>query len=209
MSRELLPDWRIAAITKELSKFDPVATGQRLRKALSRERAHSAEPDGIAGGHAGGSSSGGPKIIVDNEQGEPESVDVTAVELAVIQRQHQPTDPYHAALDRAGQAYERAARELDRVLRALDAIDLLDELRDDDAGLTPEPGCWAMARVESWEPVFRNTTLGGHTFPLGRWAYDWTRTTGRLPSEDECKRHAEGRKVRLPPDVVTKWKAKV
>lgn len=78
----------------------------------------------------------------------------------------------------------------------MDAIDRL----SDDKDLNPEPGCWAMARIGHWEPVHRSSDVGGRlreAKPLGRWAYDFVWAMGRVPTPEECRARAEGRRVRL------------
>jgi hypothetical protein len=59
------------------------------------------------------------------------------------------------------------------------------------------PQCWAMARIGKDEDVFARRVIAGTGYSLGRWAYDWVGRHGRLPTEDECRAHAEGRKVRV------------
>lgn len=207
---ELITERRVDLLAGQLDKFDAHAAAKRLKAALRRERNNRADPDGFAQGTSGdGGSGGGPKITVDLEDGTRDTVDVTAVELAVMRRERPTADPYRTGVRRAAKSFEQAARQLDQCLKALDALDLLDDLRDDDAGLAPDPGCWAMARVDSWEPIFRRTKIGNRYFELGRWAYDFLGRAGRLPTTDECKRHAEGRKVMLPAAVVTRWTTRV
>jgi hypothetical protein len=57
------------------------------------------------------------------------------------------------------------------------------------------PGCWALARVGGWEEVHAVTVIAGITYPLGRWAYDFQRRIGLLPTVAQCKLRVEGRKV--------------
>ena len=68
-----------------------------------------------------------------------------------------------------------------------------------------EPGCEIVARARDargqpeWEPVFRTSDVDGNLprpYRLGRWAYDWVRRYGQLPTIDEIRRHLEGRKPR-------------
>lgn len=206
---ELITERKVDLLAGQLDRFDPEAAARRLKQALRRERANSAQPDGWSEGAGDGGNGSGPKVTVDLEDGTRDTVDVTAVELAVMRRERPVADPYRTGVRRASQAFQNAVRQLDQCLKALDALDLLDDLRDDDAGLAPDPGCWAMARVDSWEPIFRRTKIGNRYFELGRWAYDFVGRAGRLPTEEECRRHAEGRKVMLPAAVVTRWTTRV
>ena len=62
----------------------------------------------------------------------------------------------------------------------------------------PAPGCTVMAQVGVWEPG-AYTTAGGNLperMLLGRWAADFVRRTGRLPTRAEAEARAQGRKVR-------------
>lgn len=72
--------------------------------------------------------------------------------------------------------------------------------------LQGDPGCEVVARIKRpdhgswWEPEHRTTDVGGlleRPYRLGRWAYDFARSNGRLPTEPETIAHLEGRRVRV------------
>jgi hypothetical protein len=91
---------------------------------------------------------------------------------------------------------ENTAREFRAFLEQLDAIDQLANVAD----LNPEPICWAMARVGSVEPVWRTGDVGGRLKeprPLGKWAYEFVMAMDRLPTDEECRARAAGRRVRV------------
>lgn len=49
--------------------------------------------------------------------------------------------------------------------------------------------------------VFNTDVTGNLSEPVAalcRWCYDFVRNTGRLPTENECKRHDNGQRIRLP-----------
>lgn len=107
-----------------------------------------------------------------------------------------PKDHLSELVKSAASHLERSVVEFQGLEANLDAIDRL----SDDKDLNPEPGCWAMARIGHWEPVHRSGDVGGRlkeARPLGRWAYDFVWNEGRLPTPDECRTRAEGRRVRL------------
>lgn len=124
-------------------------------------------------------------------------------------------DPGRPTEERAGRSTDpadRALRTIDRNLRSIGAMTY--ELRDIAITWTrkelgkndPKPktegaaGCEVMKRYGVWEPIFRETDLGGvlnRKYHLGRWAYDFAVRYGRLPIEHECRAHIEGRKVRV------------
>ena len=126
-------------------------------------------------------------------------VKLTSVEAAADARRHSTGDPYHAIQANALRAIHEA---LDRLDRARHLLDQVRHVPADRAALNPEPGCWAMGRIGAWEPVLCVTDLStvlGHPLdeprPLGRWAYDFAKRAGRLPTVDECKRRQLGQRV--------------
>lgn len=51
----------------------------------------------------------------------------------------------------------------------------------------------------AWEPVHVISNVGGlldRNYRLGRWAYDFIRSTGRLPTRPEIQDHVDGKRVR-------------
>lgn len=109
---------------------------------------------------------------------------------------------YLEALERAEKALEQAAYVASRW--AAERPARAEELQR--LEMQADPGCEVVARIVRpdgsrwWEPEHRTTDLGGllpRPFRLGRWAYDFARRTGRLPSEEETRAHLEGRRVRV------------
>jgi hypothetical protein len=118
----------------------------------------------------------------------------TSVESAVIANLEvdQPHDPTKRDCTRALTIFDRAVRDMQRACSLV-----ADQARQ---GSTVLPaGCWAMARIGHWEPIHRYTVhVNGQAYALGRWAYDFTRNVGRLPTVAECERHSRGQQVRMP-----------
>lgn len=75
-----------------------------------------------------------------------------------------------------------------------------------DKPTTPDDdGCEVVARVTgagggaAWEPIHVISSVGGlldRQHRLGRWAYDFIRTSGRLPTRQEITAHVAGKRVR-------------
>lgn len=59
-----------------------------------------------------------------------------------------------------------------------------------------EPCCRSCAREDRREPVVKRRVVDGDTVGLCRWCYDFTRSTGRLPTREELAEHHAGGKVR-------------
>ncbi|HEV2071090.1 MAG TPA: hypothetical protein VGR26_14970 [Acidimicrobiales bacterium] len=96
----------------------------------------------------------------------------------------------------AAKHLEQAVVHFQAFVEQLQAVEQLAS----DEDLNPEPGCWAMARLRVWEPVHRTSDVGGklsEARPLGLWAYRFVRIAGRLPTVEECRAHAAGRRVRV------------
>jgi hypothetical protein len=119
------------------------------------------------------------------------------------------SDPTYGAamgrdeLDRLRTFTRQAARHLENAVvevRAfVEQLDAVEQLAND-ADLNPEPICWAMARVGSVEPVWRTGDVGGRLKEpraLGKWAYEFVMAMDRLPTDEECRARAEGRRVRV------------
>lgn len=165
---------------------------------LARERP--SEPDGFPTGAAGFAHDrsaattyrdGGE--LLDDEAG----VSLTSVEAAVVARAGRRSDPFDADVLRAVAAVERAGDALASLTLALAEIA---RHRVPEAPVSDENGarCTLMARIGVTEPVHARTTLDGllpTPTPVGRWVYDFARTIGRLPTADEMRAHADGRRV--------------
>jgi hypothetical protein len=153
--------------------------GNQLHDAHQTSRTHRSTPDGYPT-TTGGSGAGNSEL--------------TPVEAAAewLLTHPNPID-----------AYDRIVRDACHHLAHTDAhltacrnkLTQLARLQDD-AGLAPtEPGCWALARIGSWEAVAHTIVIAGDPHPLGNWAYLFHRRNGRLPTIDECRRRARGDKI--------------
>lgn len=120
-------------------------------------------------------------------------VTLTSVEGAVAARGAHK-DEYATALTNALTFIEDAAKALNAAAARLGD---LEEFRRTAllSDVAVAPGCWAMARVGSWEPVHATVDVQGEPRPLGYWAYKFQRAHGRLPNLDECRKHQSGRRV--------------
>lgn len=161
-----------------LRDVDLARLGSLLHAAWQTTRDHPSRPDGYPT-TASGSDTGG------RGNAEMTSVEAAAARPKVL-------DPYDKVV-RAAMGY---LADADRALRAcVNRLATLDNLRDD-SGLEPTvAGCWALARIGSWEPVAHTVVIDGDPRQLGTWAYRFHRSHGRLPTLDECKRRARGDKV--------------
>jgi hypothetical protein len=165
-------------LVDQLRKTDWLAMRARLLEALRRAGSAGAHPDGFSSGSGTGRGSGTP---------DPTFSHANARGL------HDPIRE-HALV--ALRALDNGVAELLTVQSRLRLIDHLVDVSE----LNPEPGCSAMAKVGGWEPVHVTTDLGGRlpeAVPLGRWAYDFARATGRLPTRQECQAHRDGKRVRV------------
>lgn len=166
--------------------------GRQLHTLIELNRDHPSTPDGFPATTSGASPSTSRRPVDDD------SVDLTSVEAAADARPlHR--DPLLTAERRARQALTRAAHNLDTAQAHLRHAE---QLRHTTLVHNPEPGCWIMHRIGAWEPIHRVTDFTDiFARPLdepravGRWAYDFARRVGRLPTIDECRRHQRGDKV--------------
>jgi hypothetical protein len=191
-------DRHVDELRRQLNTINANDLTTRLKKALATtRRAGNTRPDGYpttTPGNGTVATTRGRTIIVDDEHGEPDHVPVTSVEAAVIDRQHHHRDRHLQLTLNAYAALDAAVLNLQRCTRLLDRLDTL----TDASTLEPAPGCWAMARIGKWEPIHRTTIIDGEPRSLGRWAYDWVRSTGRLPTTQECQDHHDGKRLRHP-----------
>jgi hypothetical protein len=101
-------------------------------------------------------------------------------------------------------------KRVDKIVRSVHAqLEELDSLRESwlvlpdrppAASPTGESGCELMARIGVWEPVFRSSDVNGNLprpYRLCRFAYEWVRHQGRLPTREELQAHADGRRIRV------------
>ncbi len=122
--------------------------------------------------------------------------DRTGAKAVASAEGHARRDPLDEHTVAAVRGLEQAVVGIQALRSRLDAIDHLS--RPDD--LNPEPGCVVMAKVGVWEPVHVISTVKGklkEPAPLGRWAYEFVRATGTLPSREQARAHADGRRIRL------------
>jgi len=126
------------------------------------------------------------------------NVTLTTVEAGTARLLNPPTrrsedrDRYHDLTQQALTNIERAGAA---IAGATEAIAQLAKLQDA-AGLKDgEPGCWALARVASWEPIHATVIIDGDPRPLGKWAWELYRRTGQLPTLTDCRRHLAGQRI--------------
>lgn len=138
------------------------------------------DPDGFSA-RASGSDSGGSK-----------SADTTSSVERVAAARLRHSDPtgdlVAAALVHLANA-ARSARSIDVVLAKIAAT------YGDVANAGPVVGCWALDRVGGWEPVHATIVIDAQSYALGRWAYDYHRRQGTLPTLAQCRAHVGGRRV--------------
>lgn len=193
MTRHADIDRSIAVITS----VDLGELGRRLHALVELNRTHPSTPDGYPTSTPGAPTpTSRPRTDTDPD----DQIALTSVEAATHARRNHH-DPLAAAERHATEMLRVAADALTAAGAHLARADQHRTTRPDE-GLNPEPGCWAMARIGAWEPVHRTTNLAdilAHPLdeprPLGRWAYDFARRQGRLPTADECRRHRDGKKV--------------
>lgn len=159
---------------------------QRLATALHRNATAANVRDGYSrqSTHAGaGAGKGDPG----------DSTGMTGVARAEFAAMKDPIDEHTRA---AAAALLQAVVSLQTMRSRLDLIDHLSS----DEDLEPLPGCDVMARVDVFEPVHRTGDVGGRLkrpAALGKWAYEFVLNTGQLPSREQARAHAEGRRIRV------------
>lgn len=164
-------------------------TAHTLRTKGHRDRKLAAQL--AARGYPAATISSGPGGTIEtNDQGDLEQVTYTSTERAAL-----IPHPY-VDIDTRG---AQLAADAWRAVETLHRWHQLVATATDRLGHEP-PGCALMAAVDSWEPVWRTTDLGGllpEARPIGRWVYDFATKTGRIPTLDERRRHATGQRVRI------------
>jgi hypothetical protein len=165
---------------------------KKLHGAYQTTLDHPSEIDGYKNSTFGASpATGGPSLIED-EDGNMVTLNLTKVEADALRRSG--IDDY----DKIVRDAINYLGDADRALRACsNKLDQLHGLQDDEGMESTEPGCWALERVNSWEPVAHTVVIEGDPRPLGTWAYKFHRTNGRLPTIEESKRHVRGQKIRV------------
>lgn len=179
----------IDAALATIAALDTAHLGRRIHAALELDRRHPSRPDGYPTQYPGHATTPtGPAPIPD-----PDDLPVgwNPVERAVVQRAHHH-DEIHALT--------RRARDL--VLQAVAALDLADGLLNEITTRRRQPpdhnGCALLAEVGGWAPIHRtipNPTNPTDRIPVGRWAYEFVRRTGRTPTPDERLHHMAGHRA--------------
>ncbi len=154
---------------------------RRLAQAIKRNAGPRNARDGYP---TGGTGSG-------KDPGDPVGAVATTNVSALPVR-----DPLAEHVEAALGYLQQAADSIGALRSRLNAIDRL----TDDSDLDPEPQCWAMKRIGVFEPAIVTSDAKGaikEPKPWGRWAYDFALATGEPPTLEQCRAHAEGRRVRL------------
>lgn len=147
-----------------------------------------------AGGYPTGSdeppvTGGGAHMVIDGER-----IPATTVEITALS-----DDKAEAALARFQQLLRRVESDCAELAKIHDFW--TGTTHDTPGQVDNTDGCDVCHKAGGWEPVHRkNTTVGGlldQPVSLGRWAYDFARKLGRLPSKDETLAHLEGRRIRV------------
>lgn len=113
-------------------------------------------------------------------------------------------DPTNADRELADRLLRRLSSDADQLLRLVERWQprVPSDRAQRETEQDNEPLCAHCTRwVRDVEPVHRTSDCNGvldKPMPLGRWCYDFTRTNGRLPSQNECERHDRGQVIRIP-----------
>lgn len=154
---------------------------QRLVQALKRNSGPRNARDGYPTGGSGSGQDGGDPV------GAVATSNVSKFPLK---------DPLAEHLEAAAGYLEQAAASMGAFASRLNAIDRL----TDDSKLDPDAACWAMARIGEFEPAHVTSDAKGaikEPKPWGRWAYEFALATGQPPTVEQCRDHADGRRVKL------------
>lgn len=101
---------------------------RKLLDAVRRDNTAAPNRDGHRTNSIGGGRGTGPTIVVDDENGQPDTIPVTTVEAAALARlEHGDTepDPHHALTVAAYKHLEHAAKAIAALVTTLDSIDEL------------------------------------------------------------------------------------
>lgn len=176
--RTLPSDRHIDDLANRIVEYPAAETAASLKAIIARARnARSNTPDGYGSTTLSGSMGG---------------AELTSVEAAASARIAGKTrDP----LD------EHLRRCLAHLESAVTALDLLTVAVGNLGNIIVDPEeinarrCWAMARVGAKEPFYRRVTIGDSSYDLGRFAWEFYRDTGALPTIQQCRQKALGRRV--------------
>lgn len=161
-----------------LTRTNWTKLASRLATAIDRDRrGGSAIPDGFPG--AGGNGTGGHSgFVIDDENGDPEFVSATAVELVAFSLDH-ARDEHHDRTRRAVTNLEQTVTNLAALVTQLDRIEARVVHADGH-----EPGCAHHAQFSLREERYRGD--------LCRCCYDFKAEFGVLPTADLVDDRARG-----------------
>jgi len=184
----------VADAVSELARIDLRATAARLGQAIARDLRGHVLPDGWPAGRADGPG-GGAKVTVEDENGLPDTVAVTSVELAIIARERPLRDPLHDRVAAAVRCAKAIIRDHDRLAGLLTGIDLL---AVDDVPEPADPGCSSCARHH--DAAGRTTWSARFRGDLCRWCYGIvndpeTNPKRRLPPLELVAAHHRGERI--------------
>lgn len=140
-------------------------------------------PDGYPASASGSDPGGGGHV----------TTNTTSVENAA-ERRRRHRDPVGKLIAAAVDHLATAASHARAIQATLDRI-VATQTVDNTTSVTLAAGCWALARVGGWEPVHSTIIIDGQPYALGRWAYDYHRRMGTIPTLAQCRAHVEGRRV--------------
>lgn len=196
---DLPDDQSINELAALITKFKATDLARRLKNLNTRaRRGGNPNPDGHRASTMPGAG-GGPTITVPDEHGNPDTIPVTSVEAAVVARLGPARpDPLNAAIKRAYSQLQAAATALDLFAITVAAAENVQAEPIDNRAR-----CWCMYRVGVDEQAKYRIHINGETRHVGRWAYDFWRTTiaefgpelARLPTKDECEARARGDRI--------------
>ena len=178
---------RLNGHIRSIGNLDLTRLAQLAHDAIDLEDRWPSRADGHRRTVPGASPATGPSG--------PNDIHLNTVEAAAASRLAGDDHDTAVILDALANI-EKAAHLLHAALRNLDQI------RTRRGGrLLPAPApptCWAMAQADprGRYPVRCTIDIDDQTYPLSRWAYDWYRRHGRLPTADECRQRLDGRNVR-------------
>ncbi len=176
---------------------------ETLGRIVDTCRAHPSTPDGYPAHGEGGPpnlTTGGDGAL-DPDDDEAGPTDDTSTERAALARVlgRQLGDPLDRATIAACADLAAALSFLAGLERKVADIGRLRAARD--PWQDRPTACALMAEVGHYEAALVGTTTLGDLLadeqPVGRWCYDFARRLGRLPTEDERRAHADGKRVRV------------
>lgn len=189
----------------QLGEIDQAELGRRLHALLDLDRTHHSRPDGYPTSTPGAE----PSSTVAPPRNLSEAPPGDRTEAAAWAHGAW-RDQIHKQLYDAAVHFIEAANHLRGAYivatRPVPALPLAKPGKT--APVNNDRQCWIMATIGHHEPAYRVTDFEGALAngvrladgprPVGRWAYDFVRRSGRLPSDIEKRAHAQGRNVNVP-----------